>query len=95
MQFASIREFRLNASMILGRTRNEESLIVTRRGKPVAILIPATSDTIEEVLRAVEGAKLKGAVERARKEAAQAGARRLTKKEINAEIAGSRKSLHA
>ena len=93
MQFASIRDFRLNASMVLGRAKNDESVVVTRRGKPVAILVPTTEDMLENVLRAVQGVRLKAAIEKARKEAELAGSNRLTPKEIDGEIRKCRKSL--
>lgn len=90
MQFASIREFRLNASAILGRTGAEESVVVTRRGKPVAVLIPATEDMLDGVLRAVAGVRLKAAVEKARREALRAGRKPLGPAAIEAEIRKAR-----
>ena len=90
MQFTSIRDFRLNASAILGRAGSEESVVVTRRGKPVAVLIPATEEMLEEVLRAVQGVRLKAAVKKARMEAERSGANRLTEKQIHAEIRKAR-----
>ena len=92
MQFASFRDFRLRASAILGRSRGEESVIITRRGKPVAVLIPTTEDMLEEVLSAVARARLKAAVDAARKEAARSGADRLTQAEIDAEIRKARRA---
>ena len=90
MQFASFRDFRLNASAVLGKTHGDESVIITRRGKPVAVLIPTTEEILEEVLRAVQGARLKAAVDKARKEAARAGSNRLSQREIDSEIRKAR-----
>lgn len=90
MQFASIREFRLNAAVILGRTGNEESVVVTRRGKPVAVLIPTSGEMLEGVLRAVAGARLKAAVDKARAEAERAGSGALTPAQIAAETGRAR-----
>ena len=90
MQFASIRDFRLNASVIMDRMGTDESVVVTRRGKPVAVLIPASEEMLEEVLRAVQGARLKAAVEKARAEAARSGAGRLTRAQVDAEIRRAR-----
>lgn len=95
MQFASIRDFRLNAAAILGRMGGKENVIVTRRGKPVALLVPATEGMLEDLLRAVQGARLRAAVEEARREARQAGADRMSMAEINAEIRRVRRSRRA
>lgn len=90
MQFASIREFRLNAAVILGRAGTEESVVVTRRGKPVAVLISTSEEMLEGVLRAVQGARLKAAVDKARNEAKRAGSSALTAAQIAAEIGKAR-----
>lgn len=90
MQFASIRDFRLNAAVILGRAGNEESVVVTRRGKPVAILIPTSAEMLEGILRAVQGARLKAAAEKAQEEARRSGSSKLTSAQIDAEIRRTR-----
>ncbi|OGR98117.1 MAG: hypothetical protein A2V88_06105 [Elusimicrobia bacterium RBG_16_66_12] len=90
MQFASIRDFRLNAAAILGRARNEESIVVTRRGKPMAVLIPTSEEMLEDILRAVQGAQLKASVEKAREEARRSGSSNLTSAQIEAEIKKAR-----
>lgn len=90
MRFASLRDFRLNAATVLGRAGSDESVVVTRRGKPVAVLIPTTEDALEDILRAVQGARLKAAVEKARREAAKAGSAKLSSAEIDAEIRKTR-----
>ena len=73
MQFASIRDLRLNAAAILGRAGSEENIVVTRWGKPVAVLIPTSAEMIEDLLRAVEGTRLKAAVAKAREEVQRSG----------------------
>lgn len=95
MRFASLRDFRLRASDILNQARGEESVIVTVRGKPVAVLVPVTESMVEDILRAVKGARLKAAVERARLEAKRSGKGRPSQREIDAEIARVRASRRA
>ena len=90
MQFTSIRDFRLNAAVILGRAGAEESVVVTRRGKPVAVLIPTSEKMLEEILRAVQGARLKAATDTAREEARLAGSDKLTPAQIAGEIGKAR-----
>lgn len=90
MQFASIRDFRLNAAVILGRAGTEENIVVTRRGKPVAILIPTSEALLEDLIRAVSGARLRAAVEKARGEAKRASSSRMTSTQIEAEIRKAR-----
>ena len=90
MQFASMRDFRLNAAVILGRARNEESIVMTRRGKPVALLVPTNEEVLEDILRAVAGAQLKAAAEKARANARRAGSDKLSPAQIDAEITKAR-----
>ena len=86
MQFASVRDFRLHAAAILERAGKEENVVVTRRGKPVAILIPTDEDMFEDVLRAVAGARLMAATARLQEHARKAGTRDMSLGQINAEI---------
>ena len=90
MRFASIREFRFKATAILEKTRADESVIVTKRGKPVAVLIPVAEAMLDGVLRAVQGARLKASVEEARREAGRAGAKSLDAGQIDAQIRKAR-----
>ncbi len=44
MERIGVRELRQHASRYLARVANGESLEVTDRGRPVALLVPATDD---------------------------------------------------
>ena len=86
MQFASLRDFRLNAASILRRANNTENVIVTRRGKPVAILVPTDEAMFDGVLRAIQGARLRASLEKAHAEAKGRGTDKMTMAQIDAEI---------
>ncbi len=90
MQFASLRDFRLNAASILRRAKNTENIIVTRRGKPVAILVPTDEAMFDGVLRAIQGARLRASLERLQAEAKRKGSDKMTLAQINAEIRKAR-----
>ncbi|MBI4371797.1 MAG: type II toxin-antitoxin system prevent-host-death family antitoxin [Elusimicrobia bacterium] len=94
MQFASIRDFRLNAAGILGRAGDKENVVVTKRGKPVAVLVPTDEAMLEDMLRAVNGARLKAAVEKMREAARRAGTSRMAAEQIEAEIKKVRRRRH-
>ncbi len=47
MQFASIRDFKINATKYL---KQKEELIITRRNKPIAVLSPVEKESIRAAL---------------------------------------------
>ena len=86
MQSPSLGYSLLNPAAIRGRARNEKSIVVPRRAKPMAVLIPTSEEMLEDILRAVQGAQLKASVEKAREEARRSGSSNLTSAQIEAEI---------
>ncbi|NLF38603.1 type II toxin-antitoxin system prevent-host-death family antitoxin [bacterium] len=52
--YATIRELQARASALISATDKAEPLIVTSRGKPVAILAAVTPDEADEMALAVE-----------------------------------------
>ena len=86
MQFASFRDFRLNASGILKQTHGEENVVITKRGKPVGVLVPASEDFLETLLEAIKRARIQKSVQQLQKQAQKAQAHSLSMKEIDAEI---------
>lgn len=90
MRFATIRDFRINVSSILART-GDETVVVTLRGKPVALFVPVDEDRLEEMTRAIGFARLRASVEKIQEQARKSGASRLTPAEIEREIARARR----
>ena len=49
MKFVTVRELKINGSDVLKRLQGEDA-IITKRGKPVAALLPLDEDSIEEFI---------------------------------------------
>lgn len=86
MRFATFKSLRLDTASVIRDAGPGESVIITKRGKPVAVLIPADEDTVEEVLKAAAAARLRRTVELAREDARKAGTDKMTMPQINAVI---------
>jgi len=50
MKYANIRELQKDASGIISRVEKGEDVIITKRGKPAAVIYPLTEDTIEDYM---------------------------------------------
>ena len=85
MKFASIRDFRINASKVFKDAGNEE-VIVTRHGHPLALLVPITEGNLDTVRQAVARVRLGTALKDSWKEAEDKGTHQTTMEEIDAEI---------
>ncbi len=90
MQFATFKDLRLKTAAVLGRAGGRDSVVITRRGKPVAVLVPATEESVEEVLRAAAAARLRSTVTKAREDAARAGTDRMMPRQIDSVIRRAR-----
>jgi prevent-host-death family protein len=58
MSTIGIREFKAQAAALVGRAENGEPIVVSRRGRPVAVLLPLDMD-IDEILLANSSALAK------------------------------------
>lgn len=64
MRFYTVAELKTNASKILASSRKEEKeAVITRHGKPTALLIPITEEELEWSLREPVRARLRRAAE--------------------------------
>ncbi len=52
MKFIAMRELKINPSGVLGRL-GKEDMVVTRNGKPAAVLLGIDEDTLEDYIFAV------------------------------------------
>ena len=95
MRFASIRDFRVNASSVLLKAGGEETVVVTLRGKPVALFVPINETQLEDMAQAIKLARLRTSVERLREQARKSGAGRLGPAAIDREIKAARNARHA
>ncbi|MDQ3362107.1 MAG: type II toxin-antitoxin system Phd/YefM family antitoxin [Actinomycetota bacterium] len=86
MEFVSSREIRVNPKPIFERL-GEGEVVITSRGKPVALMLGVSGEDLEETVRAVRRAKAELAVSDMRR---TASARGLKAEDVNVEIAAHR-----
>lgn len=92
MDFITLREFRTQPGRVWKKLAKMRELVVTRNGKPFALLTETTSTRLEDDLRALRRAKADTAVMSMRKRARQGRLADMTLDKINAEIGSARKA---
>ena len=85
MKFLSTRELR-NRPGYVRELAQEDDLVLTANGKPVALLLGVAEGELEETARAIRQAKAQLALSRLRKRAARRGTQETSLSAINAEI---------
>jgi prevent-host-death family protein len=50
MKFANVKELQKDASGIISLVEKGEDVIITKRGKPAAVIYPLSEDTIEDYM---------------------------------------------
>ena len=91
MRFITVRDFRTSSANIWETLPQEQEMVITNNGKPVALLTPLSDKTMEETLSAVRRARAINAVKLIQQQSVQNGNDKMTLEEINNEIKLSRK----
>lgn len=91
MDFVTVRELRAESAKVWEKIEAGEEVVVTRNGKPFALLLNASPDELEDMLRAVRAERFGAAVRRMRAVAERQGLSNMSMEEIDAEIALARK----
>jgi prevent-host-death family protein len=89
MKFVSSREIRVNPKPVFDALKDDE-VVVTSRGKPVALLLGVSGEDLEETVRLVRRARAQAAVSRMRKAAARQGLDKMDQAEIEEEVRAAR-----
>ena len=92
MKFITVRDFRTSSANIWATLPQEQEMIITNNGKPVALLTPLSGETLEETISAVRRAKAINAVRLIQQQSVKNGTDKITLEEINAEIKMTRKN---
>jgi antitoxin (DNA-binding transcriptional repressor) of toxin-antitoxin stability system len=85
MKFLSTRELRNRPGYVRDLAQNDD-LVLTVNGKPIAILIGVPDDDFEETARAIRQARAQRALSRMRRESAKRGVERFSSAAVDAEI---------
>lgn len=91
MDFVTARELRAESARIWEKLEAGEEIVVTRNGKPFALLVHIDPQELESTLRAIRAERFASTVRRMHKQAQARGLDKMTMDEIDAEIAAARK----
>lgn len=91
MRFISVRELRGKSAEVWRGLSREGDVVVTSKGKPIALLSAASEETLESSLKTVRRVRALTAVQRMQADAVKNGLNRTSLADINAEIAAVRR----
>ena len=89
MKVVSSREIRVNSRPVFQAAEEGDEVVITSRGKPVALLVGVDGEDLEETVSLVRRARAQAAVSRMRK-AAREGSESMSREEIEEEINAAR-----
>ena len=92
MKFITVRDFRTSPAQIWKNLPEEQEMVITNNGKPIALLTPISDANIEDTLKAVRKARALNAVKRMQEISMRNGNSLLNVQEIQNEISESRKN---
>jgi len=92
MQMIASRELSSKPGAVLQKVASAGTMVVTRDGRPMAILTPTSPESLVEDLQEIAFSKARRAVRNLRASAAEAGVDSLSPEEIEKEIQAVRKS---
>ncbi len=91
MKFLSVRNLRGKSAQIWKELSTEREMVVTRNGRPIAILAAITESNLEESLSAFRQARAIEAVVSLQRSSAEQGLDKISLEETNTEIKAIRK----
>jgi antitoxin (DNA-binding transcriptional repressor) of toxin-antitoxin stability system len=95
MDYVTVRELREKSGEIWQRIEAGEEFVVTRNGKPFALLVHTEPSAVEDKLRALRMQAFGDVVRRIQHQAVESGASRLSDQDIQAEIDAVRREQRA
>lgn len=92
MDYVTVRELRSESAKVWNKVAAGEEIVLTRNGKPFAIIAPTQPSDVESNLRALRAASFGRLLAKQHARSVALGLDKITLKEINAEIALARKA---
>jgi prevent-host-death family protein len=90
MKFITVRDLRSSPAQIWKELLEEKEMIITKNGRPIALLTPISDENSKETLRAMRRSRAANAIRNIQIRSVKTGRSRLTDKEIDNEIRQSR-----
>jgi antitoxin (DNA-binding transcriptional repressor) of toxin-antitoxin stability system len=91
MDFVTVRELRSESAKVWKKLEAGEEMVVTRNGKPFALLVHTEPEQLEQTLRAIRAERFAAMVRKMHQYAVAHGLDKMTMEEIDAEITQARK----
>lgn len=91
MRFFSVRQMRQNSAELWKQLKEEQEIVLTSNGKPVAVMAGVDEKNVEKFSRAFRRVKAALALEELHLASIKAGTSKMSKKEIESEIKAVRK----
>lgn len=91
MRFITARELRGASPELWKKLSQQEEIVITLNGKPVALLTPISESTFEDSIKEWRRAKALMAAAQMHKQAAKTGLAAMTLDEVDAEVTAVRK----
>lgn len=92
MKFVSVRDFRTSPAQIWKKLPEEQEMIITNNGKPIALLTPLNDSTLEETVSAVRKAKAINVIKLMQQKSMKMSNDEMSLEDINSEIMEVRKN---
>ncbi len=93
MKFLTVRDIRNKSAQVWKDLPEEQEMVITNNGRPVAILSSINENNLETSLNSIRRSRLVEAVSSIQLESAKKGKNKLTIDAINQEIKEARKAL--
>jgi len=91
MKFITVRDLRTTPAKIWKDLPEEQEMVITNNGKPIALLTPLNDSDIEDTLSAVRKARAINAVKKMQYSSQKRGLSGISDEEIEKEIKENRK----
>jgi len=90
MKFVTVRDLRTTPAKVWKSLPEEQELILTNNGKPIALITPLGESDLEETLSAVRKARAQSAIQQMQLSSIKNGLSQMSIEDIEAEIGSSR-----
>ena len=91
MKFVTVRDIRTAPARIWKQLPEEQEMVITNNGKPIALLTPLSDVDLEDTIKAVRSARAVNAVRKMQEISMRNGNISLNEEDIQHEIKESRK----
>lgn len=91
MDFVTVRELRAESGKVWQKLESGEDLVITKNGKPYALMVQTEGRNLEATLRAIRAERFRETLAKMQQFAAERGLDKMTMEEIDAEIAAARR----